>query len=1021
MTHKSGYKNPSSLIFLLFAGLLLNGCNQNKDGLSRYNVVWTSPGDDSFGSMPLGNGDIGMNVWMEKNGDLVFYISKVDAFDAWHQLPKLGRIRIKMDPVPDLSDFRQTLNLADASILIESGGTRFRIWVDANHPVIRVEGSFSKPGKAAISLETIRPLTSSGVPLPETGTAGILFDDRQDRLAWCYRNQSSVWMEAATKQNSREFLERVQDPLMHRTSGCVVRAEGFTRSSANSLESGREIRSIDCSITVNSSQPESPEAWLAGMPDPVYDWEAHAAWWKEFWERSHIHVTSCGKGKIKLQQARFTNAAGDSLIYGGLKEIDADVNAFQISQRYALERFCQIAAGRGQVPPPFNGSIFTMDMPAGTHVFIDKGTRKSDVNADNRDWNGLPFFWQNTRHPCWSMLARGDYDALLAVFRFIRGTLEISMDRTRLLFGHDGAYMTEGIFWKGVSVFTDLPQHLKYHYLGTLEMTAMMCDYFDHTVDQQFAKEILIRCATEFIRFYEMHYPDRDDSGKIVIKPAGVAETYQPVTNPVTEVSALRYILSRLVSYDEDLFGKERTENWRKLLAAMPDFPRRTIRGMELLAPGWEYSGRLICETPELYAIWPFRQADLSNRDFLPNARQSFHVRQLSLDGTPDNQSWETGGWQSAPIWAASLGLAREAARLTSINFNDRFANFTYENADIAPPVPDHPKARFPAFWETKMDYTPDNDHGGVSANALQSMLIQEIGGKIYLLPAWPEDWDVSFKLHASGNTTVECEYKDGKVHFLKVIPESRRSDILDMSTLQQRIRTLVEVALADRNYLFGLPPMLDAQLIAGPVTGEWISRYGHTLEGCRAGPWQNSVFKGNTVFVHILDWPGEGVRLPDIPLGLVSSESITGQVTIQRDDQGFRLNGTPDPLNTIVKLDFDGEIEDIIRAKISEGSLTAGKCRSESIGPDGRLTAAVDLGSVQSISRIEITIENPDHVRGRYRGFELHAGMGNGKWEPVYRGRIYGTIFSMRIDPITASAVRLVVDAKSVRGLDVW
>lgn len=45
--------------------------------------------------MPLGNGDVGLNVWVDENGDLAFYISKVDAFDAGHYLPKLGRVRLR--------------------------------------------------------------------------------------------------------------------------------------------------------------------------------------------------------------------------------------------------------------------------------------------------------------------------------------------------------------------------------------------------------------------------------------------------------------------------------------------------------------------------------------------------------------------------------------------------------------------------------------------------------------------------------------------------------------------------------------------------------------------------------------------------------------------------------------------------------------------------------------------------------------------------------------------------------------
>ena len=33
--------------------------------VERYDVVWHTPSDDAFGSMPLGNGDVGINAWVE--------------------------------------------------------------------------------------------------------------------------------------------------------------------------------------------------------------------------------------------------------------------------------------------------------------------------------------------------------------------------------------------------------------------------------------------------------------------------------------------------------------------------------------------------------------------------------------------------------------------------------------------------------------------------------------------------------------------------------------------------------------------------------------------------------------------------------------------------------------------------------------------------------------------------------------------------------------------------------------------
>jgi hypothetical protein len=60
----------------------------------------------------------------------------------------------------------------------------------------------------------------------------------------------------------------------------------------------------------------------------------------------------------------------------------------------------------------------------------------------------------------------------------------------------------------------------------------------------------------------------------------------------------------------------------------------------------------------------------------------------------------------------------------------------------------------------------------------LQEMLMQTVDKKIYLFPAWPVNWDVSFKLHAPYNTIVEGVLNNGQIVSLKVTPEMRRKDV---------------------------------------------------------------------------------------------------------------------------------------------------------------------------------------------------------------------------------------------------
>jgi hypothetical protein len=82
-------------------------------------------------------------------------------------------------------------------------------------------------------------------------------------------------------------------------------------------------------------------------------------------------------------------------------------------------------------------------------------------------------------------------------------------------------------------------------------------------------------------------------------------------------------------------------------------------------------------------------------------------------------------------------------------------------------------------MWTKNFDWTPDQDHGGVSMIALQNMLMQPDGDVIRLLPAWPMGWDVDFKLHAPQNTTVQGVVENGKLVRLRVEPAKRLRDIV--------------------------------------------------------------------------------------------------------------------------------------------------------------------------------------------------------------------------------------------------
>jgi hypothetical protein len=159
-------------------------------------------------------------------------------------------------------------------------------------------------------------------------------------------------------------------------------------------------------------------------------------------------------------------------------------------------------------------------------------------------------------------------------------------------------------------------------------------------------------------------------------------------------------------------------------------------------------------ENPELYSIYPFRVYGLGKPD-LQLARKTFDIRRFK----------DKGCWVQDPIQAAMLGYSDIAKEYVTFNFSCKAPNL-----------------KFPAFWARGNDYIPDEDNGGNGENGLQQMLMQVNGKKIILLPAWPKDWNASFKLNAPYKTTISGMIVNGKLQNLKIYPSSRKSDIMILS-----------------------------------------------------------------------------------------------------------------------------------------------------------------------------------------------------------------------------------------------
>jgi hypothetical protein len=435
-----------------------------------------------------------------------------------------------------------------------------------------------------------------------------------------------------------------------------------------------------------------------------------------------------------------------------------NVTPSRLTRGYILQRWMQACAGRGNAPIKFNGSIFTVDA---AHT-----NGNSNVSPDYRRW-GDCFWWQNTRLPYHPMLAAGDFEMMDPLFNLYTSVLPACEARAKLYHNVQGAYFPETMTVFGLYSNGDYGWNRQGHQPNEVlcpwwqwawnqgpELVSLMLDRYDYTQDESFARERLAPMARSVLLYFDTRFK-RDDAGTLRITPTQALETHwYDVVNDMPCVAGLHDITTRLLALPDAVVSAEDRALAQRLHDALPALPVREADGVRLYAPAETYTPtRQNVETPELTNVFPHRLVGLgSPAADLEMAREAYRRRHDKM----------THGWTQDGQFAALLGLTDEAK--SNILAKARNSN---------------PKHRFPAMWGPNFDWLPDQCHGGNLMHVLQCMLLQPRGDKILVLPAWPKEWDVTFKLHAPKNTVVECEYRDGKVVRLEVTPAERAKDVV--------------------------------------------------------------------------------------------------------------------------------------------------------------------------------------------------------------------------------------------------
>lgn len=757
------------------------------------NVIWNTPSRNSSESMPCGGGDIGMNIWVEE-GDILFYLSRSGTFDENNCQLKQGRFRIRLFPSPfkDAKDFRQELKLKDGYVEVSAGGTQIQLWADVYHPVVHVEITNAQPLRTEVSYENWRykeRMIRKGEgqqcsykwapPKGAVTTADFVslsskrelpeMTKKENLLLFYHRNPEQTVFDIAVAQQGMENVKsQMMNPLKHLTFGGYFFGDNLeytgttdsiyagTDYRAWNFRSSKASRKEQFCIVLHTEQTAIVEQWEQDLQINLQriapqgkisskivsqDKKQTRLWWNTFWQRSFIEPIGNTENKN-----------------------DNDIK--KITRNYTLFRYMLGCNAYGSVPTKFNGGLFTFDP-----CHIDE---KQAFTPDYRKWGGGTMTAQNQRLVYWPMLKSGDFDMMSSQFDFYNRMLKNAELRTQVYWQHNGACFCEQIenyglpnpaeygfkrpewFDKGV----EYNAWLEYEWDTILEFCQMILETKNYANADITPYLPLIESS---LTFFDEHYRQLasrrgrkalDGNGQLVLFPGSACETYKMTNNASSTIAALKTVLENYGKKDE-------------MLKTIPPIPLRYIEIKDSLNPtaspelkqtispavSWERINNV--ETPQLYPVFPWRIYGVGKEN-LELARNTYFY-------DPEAIKFRSHvGWKQDNIWAACLGLTEEAKRLTLAKLSNG-------------------PHRFPAFWGPGYDWTPDHNWGGSGMIGLQEMLLQTNGEQILLFPAWSKEWDIHFKLHAPSETTVEATLKDGKVTDLKVLPESRKKDIIIM------------------------------------------------------------------------------------------------------------------------------------------------------------------------------------------------------------------------------------------------
>ena len=729
--------------------------------VSQSDLIYECPVTRPIEGQPIGNGRMGTLVWTTSNA-ICMQINRCDVY----AINKEHAGRWMPGPADDCS--------ACAAISIDVGDQQFA----AGEAFLQRLSLYTAEDKIVGKAVSVRCFASS-----ERDVIVLEIDDRRSeplpigltvsmwREPKVIRGDHSACYTIKGSADTSVVVQRFHEKDYHCASAVAARIVEEQTSLKASSERTRTLiappKKGKRTIVISSAASFVPNAdvgktaveLLDGVGKRSYDdlFSEHAGWWRDFWSRTFVNLAS-----------------------------EDGVAKFMQRVRY-MHLYYMASTSRGTLPPRWNGMLF---QTGGDHsnwgaqiwIWTLEMLYFPLYAADSIDLTD-PFFDMYVQHlPAYEKATLQRWNAPGIYIREINpfdGPVIVPAD---VASGFQDVLLGRKNDYDG-KLFAITKQYAgRYHWICHItssgsELAMQAWWRYRCTGDSDWLRTHaypLLRGTVEFYR----HVVRKDEHGRYHIYGTNVHEDFLRVNDSIMDLAAIRGTVplairaSEILGEDADLRAQ-----WQELLDNLTPYPMgiepesKAVRGGVLADDVWSVghrgdntSGPQNPEDVWLNPVFPFEAWTLETRS--PPVDK---IVQKLLDLAPRHASVLNGDHPNTavrtPIVAVRAGRGQELPDILA----SYYAAFS-------------PLCNGLSLFEFDGPNDQSVEHLGLISTTLQEALMQSVSARpgepeiISVFPAWPKNWEASFRLLARGGFLVTSTIQNGKVGLLEI--QSRLGEV---------------------------------------------------------------------------------------------------------------------------------------------------------------------------------------------------------------------------------------------------